>query len=39
MPHIFASFNFCGDCKISIDAETVELYGNHWFLLLSPSLI
>ena len=39
MPHIFASFNCCSDYEITTGAETTELYGKHWFSLLSPSLI
>ena len=39
MLHIFVSLNFSSDCKISIAAEPIELYGKHWFSLLSPSLI
>ena len=38
MPHIFASLNFYSDCKISRAAETIELYGNQWFSVLSQSL-
>ena len=39
MPHIFASLNFCSDCKMSIAAETIELYGKQWISLLSTNFI
>ena len=39
MPHIFASLNFCSDCKMSIAAETIELYGEQWISLLSTNFI
>ena len=30
MPLIFASINYCLDCKISTAAETIELYGKDF---------
>ena len=39
MPHNFASLNWCSDCEISVDEETTELYGKHWFSLLSPTFV
>ena len=32
IPHIFASLSYCLDCKVSVAAETIEVYGKKNFI-------